>query len=455
VSQHADGTKVHAFSAFLKPALGRRNLVVRSGARADRLLVDEGHRCRGVAYRHMASGEDRVVYAKREVVLASGYIYSPRLLFLSGIGDREDLKLVGLDVKRHLPAVGKHLTAARYTPLSWNTGAPTLSKMMGAPVSPEGQEPVPEAFGSALMEATARFRSKAAREAEPTAERPDIAVMFMPLYYAPKSAPLQYSLQGEDWPLQTNAYTLLATLGETKAQGSVTFPTGSPDESPVVTHEPLTHPHDLRMAEEAVAWARKVGGSAHFNATLGAVGNGAGAADLFSAVYDGRGTCRMGKSDRDSVVSSDLKVHGIEGLRIADGSVIPQASPYLAQPEVLLVAERAAELLLHEHFGFDVEEARSSLLRETGVQAEERWSVSRLTAALGAHPTLMQAVDFLGGHAPAPELLSRQTGSGASAVLALAAGLAASAAMTAVALTGCRRRSAETRSPNLYAPLAA
>merc|ERR1719330_979343 len=136
--------------------------------------------------------------------------------------------------------------------------------MMGAPVSPKGQQTVPEAFGSALMEATARFRSRAAAEAEPHAERPDVAVMFMPLYYAPKSAPLQYSLQGESWPLQTNAYTLLVTLGETKAQGSVTFPSGSPDLSPVVTHEALSDPHDLRVAEEAVAWARKIGGSAHF-----------------------------------------------------------------------------------------------------------------------------------------------------------------------------------------------
>merc|ERR1719414_2609427 len=291
---------------------------------------------------------------------------------------------------------------------------------MGAPISPEGHQAVPPAYGSAVMEATARFRSKAAAEAEPKAERPDVVVMFMPLYYAPKSAPLQYSLQGESWPLKTNAYTLLVTLGETKAQGSVTFPSGSPDVSPVVTHDALTDPYDLRVAEEAVAWARKVGGSTHFNATLGAVGNGAGAADTFSAVYDGRGTCRMGASARDSVVDHNLKVHHVEGLRIADGSVIPQASPYLAQPEVLLVAERASELLLHEHFGFDVEEVKSPSLLETGAQAKDAWPVSRLTAALGAHPSLMEAVDFLGGHAPAQELLAGQLGSGPNAGLALA-----------------------------------
>jgi choline dehydrogenase len=461
VSQRADGTKAHAFDAFLKPALGRKNLVIRSGARADRLLVDEGHHCRGVAYRQLASGEDRVVYAKREVILSSGYIYSPRLLFLSGIGDKEDLKRVGLEVKHHLPAVGKHLTAARYTPLSWRTETPTLSEMMGSPISPEGQKAVPEAFGSALLEATARTRSQAAREAEPEAERPDIAAMFMPLYYAPKSAPLQYSLQGEEWPLKTNAYTLLVTLGETKAKGAVTFPTASPDESPLVTHEALTHPHDLRVAEEAVAWARKIGGSAQFNATQGAVDNGAGAADMFSAVYDGRGTCRMGSDGRDSVVSRDLKVHGIEGLRVVDGSVIPQASPYLAQPEVLLIAERAAELLLHEHLGFDVRAEKASTgLRRAEVQVAEApavadsWTVSRLRAILGEDLTLMQAVNFLGGSAP-EQGLSSQGRTGPSYGLALVAALLMGAAVAATAFDGYRRRADETRGKSLYFYMAA
>lgn len=458
VSQKTDGTKAHAFDAFLKPALDRNNLVVRSGARADRLLVDDGNRCRGVAYRQLASGEDRVVHAKKEVILSSGYIYSPRLLFLSGIGDREDLKRVGLQVKHDLPAVGKYLTAARYTPLSWHTKTPTLSEMMGSPVSAEGTQPVPEAFGSALMEATARIRSKAAKEADPKAERPDIAVMFMPLYYAPKSAPLQYSLQGEDWPLKTNAYTLMATLGETKAQGAVTFPTASPDQSPVVTHEPLTHPQDLRVAKEAVAWARKIGESGKFNASLGAVSNGAGNADMFSAVYDGRGTCRMGNDDRESVVDTDLKVHGIEGLRVVDGSVIPHASPYLAQPEVLLVAERAAELMLHEHLGFDVDNQAKGALRkaatqQTQVPQEDTWTVSRLTASLGDDMTLMAAVNYLGGNAPEQELMQREDTTGYG--LFLVAAVMASVAVAAVALGAHRHRQTESSGKSLYAPLAA
>merc|ERR1719316_1991036 len=103
--------------------------------------------------------------------------------------------------------------------------------MMGPPISKEGPA-VPEAFQSVVAEATVHLGKHAIAQ-------------FMPLYYSPESAPLQYSLQGEPWPLKTNAFSILAMLGETKAQGSVTFPTASPDISPVITHDAMTDPEDL------------------------------------------------------------------------------------------------------------------------------------------------------------------------------------------------------------------
>merc|ERR1711933_72691 len=108
--------------------------------------------------------------------------------------------------------------------------------------------------------------------------------------------------------------------------------------------EPLTK-RDQAIAEEAVAIAKEVGASMGGSA----IGNGAGAVDMFSAIYDGRGTCRMGTSITDSVVDTELRVHGIQGLRVVDGSVIPHASPYLALPEVLALAEKAAAMILEEN----------------------------------------------------------------------------------------------------------
>eukprot|EP00931_Biecheleriopsis_adriatica_P005361 TRINITY_DN106885_c0_g1_i1.p1 TRINITY_DN106885_c0_g1~~TRINITY_DN106885_c0_g1_i1.p1 ORF type:complete len:694 (-),score=109.61 TRINITY_DN106885_c0_g1_i1:28-2058(-) len=389
-SQYDDGSKANAFSSYLEPAMGRLNLHVQEGARADRLLMKDS-RCIGVAYRDLSQQADAVVFARREVIISAGYVYTPRLLFLSGLAGKAELEKVGLPVVKDLPAVGKHLTSARYSPMAWHTEKPTLSQMVGTPISPPGAAVVPASYASTVQEAIARFRSETAKKEQPNQERSDIVLTFMPLFYAPASAPLQFSFQGEPWPLRTNAYTVLVTLGETEAKGSVSFESASPDVSPVITHEPLTK-RDIKVAEEAVAKAKEVG------ASMGgaAVDNGAGAADMFSAIYDGRGTCRIGESSSDSVVDEELRVHGVGGLRIVDGSVIPHASPYLALPEVLALAERAAAMILSEGSS-KVENAPSKRSKPV-----PHVTMPQVLEALGSHPTVMQVVEYLAGDSMKP-----------------------------------------------------
>ncbi|CAE8611398.1 unnamed protein product [Polarella glacialis] len=264
--------------------------------------------------------------------------------------------------------------------------------MMGAPISATGAKANPAAYGSTILEATARSRSSVAAKKDPTSSKPDIVLSFMPLFYAPKSAPLQYSLQGEPWPLKTNAFTIQATLGETKAQGSVTF-TGSPDVSPVVTHDAMTHPEDLARAREAVELAKSIGGSSALGHAA-AIENGAGAQDMWSAVYDGRGTCRMGKHHHDSVVDHHLCVHGITNLRVVDGSVIPVGSPYLAVPEVLAVAERASELILNSHIQTSQDSGADLVV---DAPARSTVTIEHLTKKLGESFPLLQAIKYLSG----------------------------------------------------------
>merc|ERR1712107_53166 len=107
--------------------------------------------------------------------------------------------------------------------------------------------------------------------------------------------------------------------------------------SPTITHDPMT-PMDLEHGAEAVSAAEKLGAKLPNN---GRVEHG----QDWSAVYDGRWTCRMGTDPCSSVVDLSLKVHGIRGLRIVDGSVLPSNTPYLAMPEVLMMAERASDLI--------------------------------------------------------------------------------------------------------------
>lgn len=444
-TQHADGSKVHAYDAYLAPALGRSNLVVMHGARADRLLIRE-HICQGVAFRRLMDSTDHVVHARKEVILSSGYIYSPRLLFLSGIGARRDLEAVGLEVVKDLPAVGRNLTAARYSPLAWHTAEPTLSQMMGEPISPAGTQTEPKAFGSAVLEATARVRSAAGARADPKSKRPDIVLSFMPLFYAPKSAPLQYSLQGEEWPLQTNAFSILATLGETKAQGSVTFPSGAPDVSPIVTHEAMTHPEDLARAREAVELAQRIGGSQEFSKPTTAIENGAGAPDMWTAVYDGRGTCQMGKEEHNSVVDHELRVHGITGLRVVDGSVIPVGSPYLAVPEVLALAERASDLLI-------TPAAAAAAISVVSVP-DSHVTIDGLSDVLGSGFSMMQAIAYLAG-TQSESLLQTPRNIPSALTPLLAAGTMGAMTMVAAALFVMKRGDASKNQEINYSALLA
>jgi len=114
---------------------------------------------------------------------------------------------------------------------------------------------------------------------------------------------------------------------------------------------------------------------------------------MFSAIYDGRGTCRMGTSITDSVVDTELRVHGIQGLRVVDGSVIPHASPYLALPEVLALAEKAAAMILEE----SVKERASAATGPVTEDIVEHVTIPELIDALGPQPTLVQVVEYLAG----------------------------------------------------------
>merc|ERR1719210_1893075 len=317
-SQRPDGTKITTHAAYLE-RLAPAKLTIMENVRADKLIID-GDVCRGVLVRDLKTGGHRSIMAEKEVIVSAGYLYTPRLLFLSGLGDAQDLAAAGVEVVKDLPAVGKNLTAPRFTPVSWHTSEPTLAQMMGPPIS--RAPAVTEAFQSVVAEATVQLSK-------------DAMVQFMPLYYAPSSAPLQYSLQGEPWPLATNACTLLVTM-RTEASGSVKIDR-DPDVSPLVVIEPLT-PEDAKRGAEAVEAAMRLGSA------LPSQGRVQHAQD-WSSVYDGRGTCRMGSDPRSSVVDTSLRVHGVRRLRVVDGSAIPASTPFLALPEVLMLAERAADLI--------------------------------------------------------------------------------------------------------------
>jgi len=231
----------------------------------------------------------------------------------------------------------------------------------------------------------------------------------------------------------------------------VTFPSGAPDVSPLVTHEGMTHPEDLARAKEAVALARRIGGSQAFSQPTEAIENGAGAPDMWTAVYDGRGTCRMGREEHNSVVDHKLRVHGITGLRVVDGSVIPVGSPYLAVPEVLALAERASELLVNHHTS---PEAAAAAVSAVGVP-DKRVTIDRLADTLGSGFSMMQAITHLAGEQSMSLLQAPQSGPSPFAPGAFAVIMGAMGLFAATSIMLMKRGAAKKSQEDKYAVLLA
>merc|ERR1719188_1270214 len=192
----------------------------------------------------------------------------------------------------------------------------------------------------------------------------------------------------------------------------------------------MTHPEDLARAKEAVELARRIGGSQSFSQPTKVVENDAGAADMWTAVYDGRGTCRMGREHHNSVVDHKLRVHGITGLRVVDGSVIPVGSPYLAVPEVLALAERASDLLVNHHASPVA--AAAAAVSVVGVP-DTRVTIDRLSGTLGSGFSMMQAVAYLAG-AQSESLLQAPQPASSPAALGALAGIMGAMALAAASL---------------------
>jgi len=219
----------------------------------------------------------------------------------------------------------------------------------------------------------------------------------------------------------------------------------------VVTHEAMTHPEDLAKAKEAVELAQRIGGSQAFSQPTEAVENGAGAPDMWTAVYDGRGTCRKGREHHNSVEDHKLRVHGITNLRVVDGSVIPVGSPYLAVPEVLALAERASELLVNHHLGHEAA-AAAAAVSVVGVP-NTRVTVAGLADSLGSGFSMMQAVAYLAGTQNESLL---QTTQDSALSLGVVAGLTgamalATAALVLVVKRGDAKKTEETKYAALLA----
>jgi choline dehydrogenase len=331
------GRRWSAADAYLTPALGRPNLTVRTGALATRVLMDGG-RATGVEY--LRAGERHVVQADREVVLAGGALNSPHLLMLSGIGPADHLREVGVDVVHDLPGVGQALQDHPLVPVIWHVRS---GRSLFRGESPSGYA---RWFGARRGPLTSNLAEAG------LFTRSDDALAECDLQY--HFLPVKYWRQAEVDP-DVDAFTAAVVLVHVRSRGSVRLRSADPTWKPAVDAGYLTDERDLEALVTGVEKAREIasvgplaevlaeewspGGTVHAREDLRRT-----VRDTLESLYHPVGSCRMG-SGEDAVVDPQLRVRGLEGLRVVDASVMPTLIRGNTNAPTMMLAERAADLI--------------------------------------------------------------------------------------------------------------
>jgi len=308
-----DGKRHSAAAAFLVPALSRPNLVVRSRATATRVIVEGG---RAVGVEFVGDGQRETIRATREIVLCGGVINSPQLLMLSGIGPGDHLRAQGVNVAAAVAGVGGNLQDHLKLSIRW-----------------QGKTELP---GSTVTAGLFTHSN--------------------PLDAARVPADLQFYI-GRGLETPDRFVTITASLTRPRSRGEVRLRSSDPLAAPIIRPNYLQEEADLRALMRGVHLARFFADQAVYEPLRGdEIEPGAAAesdADLAAfvrraadTIYHPAGTCRMGPvSDSAAVVDPELRVRGVQGLRVADASVMPEVVNATTHAACVMIGEKASDLL--------------------------------------------------------------------------------------------------------------
>jgi choline dehydrogenase len=338
------GIRWSAAKAYLRPAMKRPNVAVRTKALATRVRF-EG--LRAVAVTYLRGGTEETVAARREIILAGGAINTPQLLKLSGIGPGEELRRHGIEPVRHLPGVGENLQDHLEFYFQMACKEPiTLYSSMG-PLA-KGLIGLRWLLRKDGLGATNHFESCGFIRSRAGIRYPDIQYHFLPLAvsYDGKSLATEHGFQAHVGPMRS------------KSCGWVRLSSADPRKKPRILFNYMSHPDDWEEMRACVRLTREIFAQAAFDRYRGReIQPGSDivsddAIDAFirakvESAFHPSCTCKMGSAgDPMAVVDSETRVLGVEGLRVVDASIMPSITTGNLNAPTLMIGEKASDHIL-------------------------------------------------------------------------------------------------------------
>jgi choline dehydrogenase len=350
-----DGRRVSSSTAYLRPALPRGNLTLQLRAQAMRVSFD-GRRAAGVEY--LQDGARQRAQARREVILAAGAINSPQLLELSGIGDAELLRGFGVQLVTHLPAVGRSLQDHVAVSYFYRSRVRTLNNQL-APWYGKVSAALRYLFTRRGPLAMSVNQAGAFLRSRPELERPNLHIYFNPASYSTTTLGTRRRLLSPD---PYAGFLMSFNTCRPSSRGTVHLRSPDPLVAPAIAPNSLSTAADVQDVFDGARVVRSIAAAPPLAAVTQSErepgkevqSDDAVLADFRAragTVFHASGTCAMGPDPAAAVVDARLRVHGVAGLRVADASVFPNVTSGNTNAPTLMVAEKAADLILEDSLG--------------------------------------------------------------------------------------------------------